>query len=86
MVAAAGAGMGEHPGLRVIDGRELKITTPGRVLYPATGTTKTDVLDYYVLRTTVAVSGSSPNGRARRVQLSGQALSRARAVPLLPSW
>jgi len=41
------AGMGEHPGVRVIDGRELKITTPGRVLYPATGTTKTDVLDYY---------------------------------------
>ena len=39
--------MGEHPGVRVIDGRELKITTPGRVLYPATGTTKTDVLDYY---------------------------------------
>src|SRR5664279_204579 len=47
MVAAAGAGMGEQPGVRVIDGRELKITTPGRVLYPATGTTKSDVLDYY---------------------------------------
>src|SRR5664279_3103365 len=41
------AGMGEHPGVRVIDGRELKITTPGRVLYPATGTTKTVVLDFY---------------------------------------
>ena len=45
MVAAAGAGMGEHPGVRVIDGREVKITTPGRVLYPATGTTKGEVLN-----------------------------------------
>ena len=60
MVAAAGAGMDEHPGVRVIDGRELKITTPARVLYPATGTTKTDVLDYYVLRTT---AGGPENAR-----------------------
>ena len=56
------AGMGEHPGVRVIDGRELKITTPGRVLYPATGTTKTDVLDYYVLRTMVAWAAQARTG------------------------
>jgi len=72
--------------LFTIGGQEFKVTSPERVFYPITGTTKLDVIRYYVLRTTVAVSGSSPNGRARRVQLSGQALSRARAVPLLPSW
>jgi bifunctional non-homologous end joining protein LigD len=30
-----------------VDGRELKLTNLGKVLYPATGTTKRDVIDYY---------------------------------------
>ena len=34
-------------GVRVVAGQELKVTSPGRVLYPETGTTKSQVLDYY---------------------------------------
>ena len=30
-----------------IDGHRLKLTNLGKVLYPETGTTKADVLDYY---------------------------------------
>ncbi len=32
----------------VVGGQELRLTHPDRVLYPATGTTKTDVISYYV--------------------------------------
>ena len=32
----------------VVAGQELRLTHPNRVLYPATGTTKNDVIDYYV--------------------------------------
>lgn len=32
----------------VVAGQELRLTHPERVLYPATGTTKSDVIDYYV--------------------------------------
>ena len=33
--------------LFTIAGQEFKVTTPARVLYPATGTTKLDVIRYY---------------------------------------
>jgi len=32
----------------VVGGQELRLTHPERVLYPTTGTTKNDVIDYYV--------------------------------------
>ncbi|HET9648740.1 MAG TPA: ATP-dependent DNA ligase [Microlunatus sp.] len=32
----------------VVDGRTVKLTNLGKVLYPATGTTKADVISYYV--------------------------------------
>ncbi len=31
-----------------IDGRRLRLTNPDKVLYPATGTTKAEVISYYV--------------------------------------
>ena len=31
----------------VVAGQELRLTNPERVLYPATGTTKADVIGYY---------------------------------------
>jgi bifunctional non-homologous end joining protein LigD len=31
----------------VVGGQELRLTHPDRVLYPATGTTKSDVISYY---------------------------------------
>lgn len=31
----------------LVDGRELRVTNPDRVLYPVTGTTKLEVIDYY---------------------------------------
>ena len=31
-----------------VSGRELSVSNPDKVLYPATGTTKADVLEYYV--------------------------------------
>lgn len=31
----------------VVDGQELRLTTPARVLFPVTGTTKADVIAYY---------------------------------------
>jgi bifunctional non-homologous end joining protein LigD len=34
-------------GFRVIAGQELTGTSPGRVLYPKTGPSKAQVLDYY---------------------------------------
>ena len=33
--------------LFTIAGQEFKVTSPDRVLYPATGTTKLDVIRYY---------------------------------------
>lgn len=39
--------MAEASVVRVIGGQEVKVTSPGRVYYPATGTTKTEVVDYY---------------------------------------
>lgn len=38
----------ERSTLRTVDGREFKVSTPGRVFYPATGTTKREVIDYYL--------------------------------------
>lgn len=34
--------------VRTIGGQDFKVTTPGRVFYPATETTKSDVIDYYL--------------------------------------
>ena len=31
----------------LVDDQELRVTNPDRVLYPATGTTKLEVIDYY---------------------------------------
>ena len=31
-----------------VDGRRLRLTNPDKVLYPATGTTKAEVIAYYV--------------------------------------
>ena len=33
---------------RSVAGQDFKVTTPGRVYYPETGTTKADVIDYYL--------------------------------------
>jgi len=35
------------PGVWVVGGQEFKVTSPDRVFYPRTGTTKTDVIEYY---------------------------------------
>src|SRR6478609_3428491 len=39
--------MAVDTGARLVAGQELRVTSPGRVLYPETGTTKAQVLDYY---------------------------------------
>lgn len=46
MVDHAGAHDGA-PGMLTIDGLQVRFTHPDRVLYPETGTSKGDVLDYY---------------------------------------
>ena len=33
---------------RSVAGQDFKVTTPGRVFYPEAGTTKADVIDYYL--------------------------------------
>ncbi len=38
----------ERASMMKVAGQEFKISTPDRVLYPATGTTKADVISYYV--------------------------------------
>jgi bifunctional non-homologous end joining protein LigD len=38
----------DRPGKRTVAGQTFKVTTPGRVLYPGTGTTKAEVIDYYL--------------------------------------
>ncbi|MEJ7648195.1 MAG: non-homologous end-joining DNA ligase [Nakamurella sp.] len=40
--------MVEWPTVRTVGGQEFKVTTPERVFYPAAGTTKADVIDYYL--------------------------------------
>ena len=40
--------MPERSTVRTVGGQDFKVTTPDRVFYPATGTTKTDVIDYYL--------------------------------------
>jgi len=40
--------------LFTIAGQEFKVTSPEWVFYPSTGTSKLDVIGYYVLRTTAA--------------------------------
>jgi bifunctional non-homologous end joining protein LigD len=40
--------MADTTQLREIDGHEVRITHPEKVMYPATGTTKADVIDYLV--------------------------------------
>ncbi len=40
--------MASRPVSTRIEGRELRLTHPDKVLYPSTGTTKADVIDYYV--------------------------------------
>lgn len=39
----------------MVAGQELRLTHPDRVLYPATGTTKNDVIEYYVAVAGVAL-------------------------------
>lgn len=38
----------ERSTLRTVDRQEFKVSTPGRVFYLATGTTKREVIDYYL--------------------------------------
>src|SRR5690606_33429054 len=33
---------------RIIDGHPIRVTSPDRVVYPSTGMTKSEVIDYYV--------------------------------------
>lgn len=44
--------MAERATVRSVAGQDFKVTTPTRVFYPASGTSKADVIDYYVDRTT----------------------------------
>jgi DNA primase len=46
----------------VVGGRELRLTHPDRVLYPATGTTKSDVIAYYAA-VAGAICRTWPGGR-----------------------
>lgn len=40
--------MVERSALRTVDGQEFRVSTPARVFYPATRTTKNEVIDYYL--------------------------------------
>ena len=40
--------MPERAAIRTVGGQDFKVTTPGRVFYPETGTTKAEVIDFYL--------------------------------------
>jgi len=45
--AARPAGRGEEPEVIEVGGHEVRVTHPEKVMYPESGTTKRDVVDYY---------------------------------------
>src|SRR6478609_7078161 len=49
-----------------VAGQEVRLTTPGRVLYPATGTTKAQVVAFYI--EVAPENASAPDGPAGDAQ------------------
>lgn len=47
-MSVAGSAVGPGEEYLVVDGRELRLTNPDRVLFAATGTTKSDVIAFYM--------------------------------------
>ena len=73
----------------LIDGQELRVTNPDRVLYPATGTTKLDVINYYRRSATASL----PHLRARPATrkrwpegVDGEAFFSKDIDPGTPAW
>src|SRR6266851_8881191 len=72
-----------------IAGREVKITNPDKVFFPAAGYTKSDLLDYYVAVAEGAVRAVSnrPMALKRFVQgADGEAFFQKRAPASRPAW
>src|SRR6266851_6544958 len=73
----------------LIAGREVKITNPDKVFFPAAGYTKSDLLDYYVAVAEGAVRAVSnrPMALKRFVQgADGEAFFQKRAPASRPAW
>src|SRR5712691_10111846 len=72
-----------------IAGREVQITNPDKVFFPAAGYTKGDLLDYYLAVAEGAVRAVSnrPMALKRFVQgVEGEAFFQKRAPANRPSW
>ena len=52
----------------VVDGRSIKITNPDKVMYPATGTTKGEVIDYYLKIASVLVPQAVTSGKFKTLR------------------
>ncbi len=57
--------------LVTIDGHRLKLTSLGKVLYPETGTTKADVLDYYARVSTALITHAANRPVTRKRWVNG---------------
>ncbi|CAN5701436.1 DNA polymerase domain-containing protein [soil metagenome] len=74
-----------------VDGREVRVTNPGKIFFPAGGVTKMDIVDYYLTVAEAALAGCQdrpstlyrwPNG----VEAPEDAFFQKRAPKHRPDW
>lgn len=73
----------------VVDGREVRLTSPDKVLYPETGTTKLDVVEYYtaIAPTMLPHVRDRPATRKRWVDgVAGESFFQKNLGAGTPSW
>ncbi|HKB12143.1 MAG TPA: non-homologous end-joining DNA ligase [Vicinamibacterales bacterium] len=78
-----------HNELLTIDGREVAITNPGKILFPEAGYTKHDLVHYYlaVADGALAGSGGRPNVLVRHPNgVGGEFFYQKRAPESRPDW
>ena len=85
--SGSGSGRGDHE--IMVDGREVRITNPGKVLFPGPGHTKLDLVNYFLAVADGALRGAGgrPNMMVRYPNgIEGEFFYQKRAPRVRPSW
>src|ERR671920_2576292 len=89
MTRSTSAKSKDEPEILVVDGREVSISNPGKVLFPEPGHTKLDLARYYVAVADGALRGAGgrPNMLVRYPDgIEGEHFYQKRAPKARPDW
>src|SRR5918992_6061714 len=89
MTRSTSAKSKDEPEILVVDGREVSISNPGKVLFPEPGYTKLDLARYYIAVAEGALRGAGgrPNVLVRYPDgIGGEFFYQKRAPRARPDW